>query len=143
MAFKDELRKLIQQIDSDNPEDLPCMVTRLREVAQDMTPQYLRVLLAGHSPRDIDREAVTHALEPDCDKWLSECWPLEDLERRRIARIAFPRHLKSHTLVRKFVGYLDSVPSFRSIDLTEGEILRTSMNSYVGASLKTRLIYSD
>ena len=30
MAFKDELRKLIQQIDSDNPEDLPCMVTRLR-----------------------------------------------------------------------------------------------------------------
>ena len=124
MAFKDELRKLIQQSGSDNPEDLPSMVTRLREVAPDITPQYLSRLLAGHPPRDIDRQAVTHALEPDCDKWLSQFWPLEDVERRRIARIAFLRRFKSHVLARKFVDHLDSVASFRTMDLTEGEILR-------------------
>lgn len=121
MEFKDELRRLINENGGMTAENLQLVAKRAREGVPYFTRQRLNLLLAGHPPNNDDRKAISHALEPDQEKWLTEYWHLEDAEHRRIARRAYAQ-MKNHYWVKSFVGRLDAQYSFRDANLSDQDI---------------------
>lgn len=104
-GFKDCLRGLIDNNGGMTTENAQRIVEKAREVAPDFSVQRLVHLWNGISVSDHDRPAISHALEPLEDQWLSEKWPLEDEESRRIAKLVVSLvepHLVSMNSRRRF-----------------------------------------
>lgn len=123
MEFNEALKQLIIDNGGLTAENLQLGAERAREVAPLFTGPYLRMLLTGHPPSDLDREAISHSFEPDRDKWLSQHWRLEDTLHRDIARRTYA-HIKSTDMVKDFVDYVDTWSSFREMFLSDGELTK-------------------
>jgi hypothetical protein len=128
VEFKDCLRQLIEDNGGMSPDNLQRIVGEVRKMKPEFSLAHLQNLLRGYPPNNDDRLAVTHTLEPEADRWMSEYWPLEDRKPRELAKLAFREH-RSHEAAKEFVDYVLGIASFRDVELTEKE-MRTLLNEF-------------
>lgn len=123
MAFRDDLIKAIENNGGITPDNLRRIAEAVRKEVSDFTLPYFRRLLAGHPPREIDRQALESALNLPPYTLAEEGERIGGRPSGDIARVA-ASYLTSRVLAAEFVENLRSRYSFRSGGLTDNEILR-------------------
>ena len=119
--FKDVLRELIEKNGGLNPGNLARLSDKIREFKPEFSATYLRRLLSGYPPTKEDREAISQALEPAHEKWMSDHWRIEELDDRKLASLA-SQITKSHVLAVELVNEFKNDVSHRNMALSDTEV---------------------
>ena len=120
--FKDVLRDLIDEDGGIGAHNLARLSENLQVHEETLTSRRLSGLLSGMQPKPMERRAISLVLEPESKRWLSEIWHLEDVESRRLAKLAF-KQMRSHVLAKAFVEYIQEEARFRNEDHSDSELV--------------------
>ena len=118
--YKDALLELIESGGGLSADNLLQIADCVRDFKQDFSVQYLSRLLQGHPPTNKDSWAISQALEPECDRWLSGHWRLEDGRSRGLAKYGF-RQTGSQAEAKRFVDFAYNV-NFRNGEVSDSAI---------------------
>ena len=119
--FKDVLRELIEKNGGLKPGNLARLSDKIREFKPEFSVVYLRRLLSGHPPTKEDREAISQALEPAHERWMSDHWRIEELDDRKLASLA-SQITKSRVLAAELVNEFKNDVSHRNMSLSDTEV---------------------
>ena len=119
--FKDVLRELIEKNGGLNPGNLARLSDKIREFKPEFSATYLRRLLSGYPPTKEDREAISQALEPAHERWMSDHWRIEELDDRKLASLA-SQITKSRVLAAELVNEFKNDVSHRNMALSDTEV---------------------
>ena len=136
--FKDVLRELIEKNGGLEPSNLARLSDKIREFKPEFSATYLRRLLSGHPPTKEDREAISQALEPAHEKWMSDHWRIEEVEERKLAFIAY-RFTKNQKLIVELVDDFKNRVSHRNITPSESEAIKILSELYKEKELKDEM----
>lgn len=136
--FKDVLRELIEKNGGLNPGNLARLSDKIREFKPEFSATYLRRLLSGYPPTKEDREAISQALEPDHEWWMSNHWRVEEVDDRKLASLAY-HFTKSQVLIVRLVNDFKNRVSHRNMMPSNPEAIKIFSELYEEMRLEVEM----
>lgn len=136
--FKDVLRELIEKNGGLKPSNLARLSDKIREFKPEFSVAYLMRLLSGYPPTKEDRAAISQALEPPHEKWMSDHWRIEELDDRKLASSA-SQITKSQVLAAELVNEFKNDVSHRNMASSETEVSKILLKLHEEKQLEVEM----
>ena len=136
--FKDVLRELIEKNGGLERSNLARLSDKIREFKPEFSVAYLMRLLSGHPPTKEDREAISQALEPAHEKWMSDHWRVEEVDDRKLASLAY-HFTKSQVLIVRLVNDFKNRVSHRNMMPSNPEAIKIFSELYEEMRLEVEM----
>jgi len=136
--FKDVLRELIEKNGGLKPGNLARLSDKIREFKPEFSVAYLRRLLSGYPPTKEDREAISQALEPAHERWMSDHWRVEEVYDRKLASLA-SQITKSQVLAVELVDDFKSQVSHRNMVSSDTEVSKILLDLHEEKQLEVEM----